>query len=323
MKSQWLHDSQAYEVFLLTISTSITGDFDHQIIMRYSTIIFTLIPSAIAFSPLSGKASSVSKIDAAVVKLDETTMRKPIFDPLGLYPKDSPERVAGIIEPLELTIEQNQRIIMDPLRLYRENMSGKSEPSASLPFLPRPPHLDGTMAGDRGFDPFNLATNPSTLLKYRNSELKHARLAMLAAVGWPLAELFHKNLAETWDLPAALNLHDRVPSVLNGGLGNISPIFWVAALSAAALVEAFSGAVGEIQSANLGFDPLRLSQNGRERYLEESELFNGRLAMLAITGFAIQEWFTGNSVVDAIPIFFKPLNIVLEQILASGSATSV
>ena len=57
--------------------------------------------------------------------------------------------------------------------------------------------------------------------------------------------------------------------------------------------------------------------------MEESELFNGRLAMLAITGFAIQEWFTGNSVVDAIPVFFKPLSVVMEQILSSGGAVSV
>lgn len=295
--------------------------------MRYSAPVLTLITSVAAFSPSSKKVSLLPKVDAAVAQLpvDSTTVSKPIFDPLGLYPKGSPERVAGIIQPLESSLEPIERGILDPLRLYKEKSSDvvSLEPSASLPFLARPYHLDGSMAGDRGFDPFNLASNPTTLLKYRNSELKHARLAMLAAVGWPLAELFHTNLAEAWNLPVALNLHDRVPSVLNGGLGNISPIFWVTAVVAAALIEAFSGAVGEIQTADLGFDPLQISRQGRERYLEESELFNGRLAMLAITGFAIQEWFTGNSVVDAIPIFFKPLNVVMEQILASGGASSV
>lgn len=285
------------------------------------------LPLAMAFSPLNQKApSSLSQFDAtsAVAKLDATTTSKPIFDPLGLYPKEAPERLAGVIQPLESPLDpSSQRVILDPLQLYHDQQD-ISEPSASLPFLARPLHLDGSLAGDRGFDPFNFASgSPTALLQYRNSELKHARLAMLAAVGWPLAELFHHQLAESWNLPMALNLHDRVPSVLNGGLGNISPIFWIAALASAALVETFSGAVDEIQSPNLGFDPLRLSQGGRERFMQESELFNGRLAMLAITGFAIQEWFTGNSVVDAIPVFFKPLNVVMEQLLASGGAASV
>lgn len=327
--------------------------------MKFSTLalVTLLSSSATAFSPFarmktpSGAAVSTktsSKYEAAVAALDGTTTSKPIFDPFGLYPKDSPERVAGLIQPLEasLTTSPGGRaagssstnpqatLQLDPLGYYGDDSSSSSssvflaETSASLPFLPRPAHLDGSLPGDRGFDPFMLASsNPDSLLKYRNSELKHARLAMLAAVGWPLAELFHKTIADAWELPNALNLHDRVPSVLNGGLGNVSPIFWATALAAAALVEAFSGSVGEIQSADLGFDPLGLSSSnsndGRSRYLAESELFNGRLAMLAITGFAIQEWFTGNSVVDAIPIFFKPFNVVMEQLLASGAATSV
>mmetsp|Transcript_17519 Transcript_17519/g.50468 ORF Transcript_17519/g.50468 Transcript_17519/m.50468 type:complete len:296 (+) Transcript_17519:59-946(+) len=295
--------------------------------MKFSSLsIALLVSSASAFSPSFKKSAAKSKYDAAVASLDDVTTSKPIFDPMGLYPDESPERQAGIIQPIEAPINSDDKAILDPLNLYNEQSSVTTdEPSASLPFLPRPQHLDGSMAGDRGFDPFNLASNPDNLLKLRNSELKHARLAMLASVGWVFGELFHSDLAGSWGLPNALNINDRVPSVLNGGLGNISPIFWISALAAAATVEAFSGAAGEIQSADLGFDPLGLSKKseGLKRYLEESELFNGRLAMLAITGFAIQEWFTGNSVVDATPIFFKPFNVVMEQLLASGGATSL
>lgn len=307
--------------------------------MKFSAItLVTLLSSAAAFSPFARtKTPPTIPIDASsaatmAIALDVTTTNsRPIFDPLGLYPKDSPERLAGLIQPLETKLGSNEQAIqLDPLALYDStSFSVNAEPSASLPFLPRPAHLDGSLAGDRGFDPFNLASDPNNLLRYRNSELKHARLAMLAAVGWPLAELFHSDLAGAWALPNALNLNDRVPSVLNGGLGNVSPIFWITAVAAAALVEAATGRVGEIQSADLGFDPFGFlssstkENNGRRQYLEESEIFNGRLAMLAITGFAMQEWFTGNSVVDAIPIFFKPLNVVLEQLLVSGSATSL
>ena len=156
-------------------------------------------------------------------------------------------------------------------------------------------------------------------------ELKYAQLAMLAAVGWPLAEFFHRDLAEAWNLPEALNLNDCVPSVLNGALGNVLLFFWICALALAAIVETSSGAVGQVQSPNLGFDPFRISKlaGKDERVLEDSELFNSRLAMLVITGFAIQEWFTGNSVVDDIPIFFKPFTVVMAQLLITGAAQSI
>merc|ERR1719217_398074 len=82
-----------------------------------------------------------------------------------------------------------------------------------------PSYLDGSMPGDNGFDPWGLvaladptaatdkfartaadrnakmsamsAEEQTQALKWmRESELKHWRLAMLAAAGWPLAELY-------------------------------------------------------------------------------------------------------------------------------------
>merc|ERR1712232_1443330 len=46
-------------------------------------------------------------------------------------------------------------------------------------------------------------------------------------------------------------------------------------------------------------------------WMQTAEIKNGRLAMLAITGFAIQEFATGVSVVDQYPIFFKPITEIL------------
>lgn len=57
----------------------------------------------------------------------------------------------------------------------------ESEPlpvmSQSLPFMARPTFLDGSMAGDVGFDPFGFAKSESDLMNYREAEVKHARLA--------------------------------------------------------------------------------------------------------------------------------------------------
>jgi hypothetical protein len=42
--------------------------------------------------------------------------------------------------------------------------------------------------------------------------------------------------------------------------------------------------------------------------------------MLAITGFAIQEFFSNASVINQTPIFFKPFWDVVSQLLESGAA---
>ncbi len=57
--------------------------------------------------------------------------------------------------------------------------------SESLPFMERPSALDGSLAVDVGVDPLGFAKNSDDLMKYREAEVKHARLAMLAAAGWP------------------------------------------------------------------------------------------------------------------------------------------
>lgn len=54
--------------------------------------------------------------------------------------------------------------------------------SVAIPFLARPPILDGELAGDVGFDPLGFAKNRESLWELREAEVKHARLAMLVSV---------------------------------------------------------------------------------------------------------------------------------------------
>jgi hypothetical protein len=147
---------------------------------------------------------------------------------------------------------------------------------------------------------------------------------MLAAAGWPIAELFDKKIAYELDLKPLLVFQDRVPSVLNGGLSRIPLAYWFSVFCLAAVMEAM-GYVKEFEAkqagqeytpGDLGFDPLGLFGKTEEerKFKLEAELFNGRLGMLAITGFAIQEWWTQNAVINETPIFFKPINVALEQL---------
>jgi hypothetical protein len=173
------------------------------------------------------------------------------------------------------------------------------------------------LPGDRGFDPFNFVKDEKLLSFYRQAEIKHARIAMLAAVGWPAAELFDKKIAAAYELSPLLDFEGRVPSVLNGGLSKVPPAFWAATLGVAAAIESFGllkESIAKKQGVqytpgDLGFDPFNLEAITKEgrKYQLEAELFNGRLAMLAITFFAFNEFFTDGAIVRETPFLFYPL----------------
>lgn len=195
-----------------------------------------------------------------------------------------------------------------------------------------PTWLDGSLAGDVGFDPLCLAAlakptlesdqnsrsaaernacmlakspeeQAESVLWMRESELKHGRLAMMAAAGWPLAELCNGSFLQF------AGTNGRAPSLFNGGLFDFPffPFVLLATLGTAFVESASAG------QADLGFDPLGCSENkdglfaGRVRTREElqlSEIKHGRVAMMAITGMAVQEFVWGTPVVDQTPFFF-------------------
>ena len=164
------------------------------------------------------------------------------------------------------------------------------------------------LVGNKGFDPLGFATSLKTLKTYREAELKHGRLAMLAALGWPVSELLHPYLAKLTGsgdlLVKAEGLPEKVPSILNGGLEFINPLFFLGVVIFSGTVE--SVAINKIRMqdytpGDLGFDPLNIYRSvgsaEKQRELELKELNNGRLAMIAITGYAAQEFVTKVSVV--------------------------
>jgi hypothetical protein len=283
-------------------------------------------------------------IQLNTLEAEEPSDDRPLYDPLSMYPADAPERRDDRIRPLEAAVPSAGAVdIADPLRLYGNNIGdgagtagmSTSTMSRALPFLTRPLHLDGALAGDAGFDPLGLAAaSPDRLVFMREAEIKHARLAMLAAAGWVGSELAGGRLSALAASPL-LRYGDRVPSLLNGGLGHSLETFFpafAAVLALAGVVEAFQGysrrADPEGYAArsigDLGFDPLGMygargdTVQGR-RAMEDAELKHGRLAMLAITAFAMQEAFTGVGVVTQVLSWMHPHSA---EFLAEGGFAS-
>merc|ERR1719247_4027411 len=84
--------------------------------------------------------------------------------------------------------------------------------------------VDSRMVGDYGFDPLNLGTD-ETFVPFREAEIKHGRLAMLAAVAWPLQEILHPLFVDSLRASGVGGVRDVLaetdgfsPSLLNGGL---------------------------------------------------------------------------------------------------------
>merc|ERR1719158_1296822 len=106
-----------------------------------------------------------------------------------------------------------------------------AKPKLQYPGPLEPSEIGGTgLPCDAGFDPLGLANfdlnlgsatdkSRSAALVLRDAELKHRRLAMLAAVAWPLQEKLNPYLAARFHLPNLVaEAGGRSPSVLNGGL---------------------------------------------------------------------------------------------------------
>jgi len=182
--------------------------------------------------------------------------------------------------------------------------------------LNAPKILDGTLAADAGFDPFGFAKSKNALYWMREAEIRHSRLAMLAAVGWPISELYHKEIAQVFGLSSILASNDRAPSLLNGGLANgWAEGILVMSVLIAGILEGIAMNSGEVfyntpkpanyVPGNYGFDPLNLYKiRGNKKDMEAAEIKNGRLAMLAITAYAFQEFFTKVPVVQETPYLF-------------------
>lgn len=185
-----------------------------------------------------------------------------------------------------------------------------------------PAYLNGELAGDYGYDPLGLGKDGG-VEKYRAYEVIHARWAMLGAAGCIIPEGLAANGADikgaTWFETGA--------AMLNGGtlnyfavpwalIDNKLPLFVVIAIEVGLMGAAetyrrngtgpagYSPGVGKFESSVFeGADPLYpggpldpfnlASDPDVAAELKVKEIKNGRLAMVAMLGFAVQALVTG------------------------------
>jgi len=162
--------------------------------------------------------------------------------------------------------------------------------------------LPGAMAPAGEFDPANLleGTSKSEVYRWREAELTHGRVGMLAAAGFLVQENFHPLFSA--DGGPAIQQIPQLPVPLWFGM--------TLAIGIAESVRIQKGWANPYEGdgfsntqklkddyypGDLGFDPLGLKPTDPTelRIMQEKELAHGRLGMIAAAGFMAQEAVTG------------------------------
>lgn len=192
---------------------------------------------------------------------------------------------------------------MTSMRLASPVIMKAAAPTAELVWAdPIAGHSSEISMTNIAWDPLSLAS-ADNLEKYREAEIKHGRLAMLAALGWPAAEEFEPILSKlTGRADELLETGGRAPSLLNGGLEESQiPFFLAGAFSFAGYLDYAGTKVqkqNSLEPGNVNFDPLNLFPDDKETQekFKIAELKHGRIAMVAITLYALEEGTSQTSI---------------------------
>jgi hypothetical protein len=165
------------------------------------------------------------------------------------------------------------------------------------------------------FDPLSLAekADSNTFKRYREAEVTHGRVSMLAVVGFLVGE----NVAGS-----SLLFDGQVSGPAVTHLEQISPFFWILltiAIGGAEVRRAKTGWVdpvdvpvgqagllrGDYFPGDIGFDPFGLKPTDPEalKLMHTKELNNGRLAMIGASGFMAQELVNGKGIFESFADF--------------------
>ncbi|KAL7545959.1 hypothetical protein ACHAWF_009316 [Thalassiosira exigua] len=170
--------------------------------------------------------------------------------------------------------------------------------------------LPGALSPMGFFDPLGFATDAdeATLKKYREAEVTHGRVAMLAVIGFLVGEAVEGS-TPLFDAQITGPAISHFPQI---------PVGWdliiVTAIGFAELQRALVGWVNpkdapidqpgllrdDYYPGDIGFDPLGLKPEDPEELnmMITKELQNGRLAMLAAAGFLAQEAVDGKGIIE-------------------------
>ncbi|XP_073155538.1 photosystem I chlorophyll a/b-binding protein 5, chloroplastic [Henckelia pumila] len=206
-----------------------------------------------------------------------------------------------------------------------------------LPGLEPPPHLDGTLAGDFGFDPLGLGEDPGNLKWYVQAELVHARFAMAGVSGILVTDLlrvtgisdlpvWYEAGATKFDFASTKTLF--IVQLLLMGFAETKRYMDFMHPGSQAKEGSFFGLEAALQGLEPGypggplFNPLGIAKDIKNAHgWKLKEIKNGRLAMVAMLGIFVQANVTHVGPIDnLVQHLSNPWHATIVQTLA-GSAS--
>lgn len=180
-----------------------------------------------------------------------------------------------------------------------------------------PKDLPGVVGPLGFFDPLNFAENASsgTMRRYREAEITHGRVSMVAVLGFFAGEFVVGNtmLFDGEVSGPAISHLSQLPSLfwvlLTIGIGASEStrlnIGWVDPEGWSAVPVSQPGLLrSDYTPGDINFDPLNLKPSDPEelKTMQTKELQNGRLAMIAASGFLAQELVNGKGILENLGI---------------------
>ncbi|KAH7567419.1 hypothetical protein JRO89_XS07G0069900 [Xanthoceras sorbifolium] len=197
-----------------------------------------------------------------------------------------------------------------------------------LPGLDPPPYLDGTLAGDFGFDPLGLGEDPESLKWYVQAELVHARFAMAGVAGILFTDLlrvtgisklpvWYEAGAVKFDFASTRTLFVETKRYMDF----VSP-------GSQAKDGSFFGLEAALEGLEPGYpggpllNPLGLAKDIRNAHeWKLKEIKNGRLAMVAMLGIFVQASVTHVGPIDnLLEHLSNPWHKTIIQTLANSGS---
>jgi light-harvesting complex I chlorophyll a/b binding protein 1 len=191
----------------------------------------------------------------------------------------------------------------DPWKLATKDYIGKAQ-RAVTSLIPGSSSMTGASA--------TTEDRPSALIlrDYREAEIRHGRLAMLASLFWPLQEMFDRLLLDESQFGSLV--------YSSGVTLPYIPLLMTAIMLLLGYLDVYSQSIKDFDEIGEAFlpgdcfwDPLSILQGAPDlmkRNMQERELFNGRMAMLAIALYFWEELTTHQPLIsiEGNELLFQP-----------------
>ena len=212
-------------------------------------------------------------------------------------------------DPLELSTKDYFKAIQNfILSLLPETKSSNEDDEGGI--MAMPTFSSSSSSGFMHDDSKNEQRPPALILRdYREAEIRHGRLAMLAATLWPLQEILDRIM-----IPDTFG---SMTMIYGGPTLPLFPLIMTFFMLNLGYLDIYSSEIKVNESGDAFlpgecfWDPLCILEGAPDtmkRNMQEREILNGRAAMIAVASFIFEEMMTHRPIVE-IPtnaLLFEP-----------------